>query len=384
MTNVDARLILRHQPPFRFLETVTLLADGKARAEIVAPRTAPLWAAAAERSALAVEFAAQTMGVLIRSQNGGGRTVGMLAGVHSFEWDYFSVPVQSVKVALTGSRGAFHDFKAVFYSDLAIVCGEMCGMIHLAAAGDKPAIAATPIVQHPVDQPLYDITDFRQSVDVIEMDITTRAACPVYAGHFPDAPITPGVLIVDMMIEAAQRGLAVPAGLRRIEDLIFSAPLLPGDSAMLRLKRTSDFEFSASLMRDGKRLARARLVLAPLPVLRQLPLSPQRPIKGSYPMNTIGFSADVAEKIRNVVIFEGLELDELGITLEEIGDDVLLFDAEGLDLDSVDALEVLAGVQREFGVNFPEIDQDFIVNNCSTVGQLARTVTQHLQQKSAA
>jgi len=101
-------------------------------------------------------------------------------------------------------------------------------------------------------------------------------------------------------------------------------------------------------------------------------------------MNITSFSPEVAEKIRNVVIFEGLELEELGIGLDEIGNDVLLFDADGLDLDSVDALEVLAGVQREFGVTFPEIDQEFIENNCSTVGRLAQTVSLQIEQKSAA
>lgn len=50
------------------------------------------------------------------------------------------------------------------------------------------------------------------------------------------------------------------------------------------------------------------------------------------------FSPDIAEKIRNLVIFEGLELEELGIELDDIKDDTLLYDADGLDLDSIDAL----------------------------------------------
>ncbi|SMX26031.1 acyl carrier protein [Pelagimonas phthalicica] len=101
-------------------------------------------------------------------------------------------------------------------------------------------------------------------------------------------------------------------------------------------------------------------------------------------MNTSAFAPEVAEKIRNVVIFEGLELEELGIELEEIELDTMLFEETGLDLDSVDALEVLAGVQREFGVTFPEIDSDFIASNASTVRQLATTVSLHLEASAAA
>ena len=101
-------------------------------------------------------------------------------------------------------------------------------------------------------------------------------------------------------------------------------------------------------------------------------------------MNTFTFNPEVAEKIRKVVIFEGLELEELSIELDEIELDTMLFEETGLDLDSVDALEVLAGVQREFGVTFPEIDNDFIANNASTVRQLAATVTLYLDKSAAA
>jgi acyl carrier protein len=96
------------------------------------------------------------------------------------------------------------------------------------------------------------------------------------------------------------------------------------------------------------------------------------------------FSPDIAEKIRNLVIFEGLELEELGIELDDIKDDTLLYDADGLDLDSIDALEVLAGVQREFGVTFPEIDSDFIADHASTVGKLAASVSLQMNKAVAA
>lgn len=96
------------------------------------------------------------------------------------------------------------------------------------------------------------------------------------------------------------------------------------------------------------------------------------------------FAPEIAEKIRNTVIFEGLELEELGIEVADIKDNTLLYDVDGLDLDSVDALEVLAGVQREFGVVFPEIDSDFITDHASTVGKLAASVSLQLDKAVAA
>ena len=91
-------------------------------------------------------------------------------------------------------------------------------------------------------------------------------------------------------------------------------------------------------------------------------------------MNTCKSSPDVADHIRRKVIYEGLELEELGIDLADITDDVRLFDEDGLNLDSIDALEILAGVQREFGLSLPDADQAFIDEHCATVGRLASMV----------
>lgn len=41
---------------------------------------------------------------------------------------------------------------------------------------------------------------------------------------------------------------------------------------------------------------------------------------------------------------------KLGKTAEEIGDETPLFGPEGLGLDSIDALELVLGLEKEFGV----------------------------------
>lgn len=84
--------------------------------------------------------------------------------------------------------------------------------------------------------------------------------------------------------------------------------------------------------------------------------------------------SEIADRIRTKVIYEGLELNEVGIELADVGDDVHLFDEDGLNLDSIDALEILAGVQREFGLSLSNVDQAFMEEHCATVGRLARMV----------
>lgn len=91
-------------------------------------------------------------------------------------------------------------------------------------------------------------------------------------------------------------------------------------------------------------------------------------------MDTSKSGSVIADHIRRKVIYEGLELEEIGIDLADVTDDVRLFDEDGLNLDSIDALEIVAGVQREFGLSLPNVDQAFIDEHCSTVGRLASMV----------
>ena len=84
--------------------------------------------------------------------------------------------------------------------------------------------------------------------------------------------------------------------------------------------------------------------------------------------------SEIADHIRLKVIYEGLELEDIGIDLADVTDDVRLFDEDGLNLDSIDALEILAGVQREFGLSFPNVDQAFMDEHCATVERLATLV----------
>ena len=93
--------------------------------------------------------------------------------------------------------------------------------------------------------------------------------------------------------------------------------------------------------------------------------------------------SEIADHIRMKVIYEGLELEEIGIDVADITDDVRLFDEDGLNLDSIDALEILAGVQREFGLSFPNVDQAFMEEHCATVGRLAHMVADRFSETGA-
>ena len=94
-----------------------------------------------------------------------------------------------------------------------------------------------------------------------------------FVGHFPGAPIMPGVLIIEMMaqsggimlltIEENHGKLAYLAG---IEKARFRKPVLPGDTLiaeiiMLRTRASMGW-FKASAKVDGKVVCEAELVFA--------------------------------------------------------------------------------------------------------------------------
>lgn len=65
-------------------------------------------------------------------------------------------------------------------------------------------------------------------------------------------------------------------------------------------------------------------------------------------------AANVRARMKRVLV-ESLMLE--GLTPEEIGDDEPLF-GEGLGLDSVDALELVLGIEQEFGVKIGNDEMD--------------------------
>ncbi|HEX5052229.1 MAG TPA: hypothetical protein VFZ65_10685 [Planctomycetota bacterium] len=66
------------------------------------------------------------------------------------------------------------------------------------------------------------------------------AAHATLAGHFPGAPLVPGVLLVDAVRGACERALAQSLSIVEVEDVRFFRPVAPDEAIVLsaRLQRT--------------------------------------------------------------------------------------------------------------------------------------------------
>ena len=91
----------------------------------------------------------------------------------------------------------------------------------------------------------------------------------------------------------------------------------------------------------------------------------------------VGITEELIQDVKQLII-ERLKLEE--IAAEDIDTDAALF-GEGLGLDSIDALELVIGLEKEYGVSIPDAEVG------KKVFQSVRTIAQYIvdnQEKAVA
>ncbi len=93
-----------------------------------------------------------------------------------------------------------------------------------------------------------------------EQSLCIDAAHPALPGHFPGRPLVPGVVMLEQVAQAlrAWRGQR----LARVAEAKFLAPLLPGETAVVRLS-AADARVRFEIRRDDSLLARGLVEGAP-------------------------------------------------------------------------------------------------------------------------
>ena len=99
------------------------------------------------------------------------------------------------------------------------------------------------------------------NADVHRATVRIPASHPALPGHFPGRPIVPGVVLLQCVLDEAERWLGTQLSVRTLPQAKFSAPLLPEQDAELELRRTGN-ELRFSMTRAAQVVTQGLFTLA--------------------------------------------------------------------------------------------------------------------------
>jgi acyl carrier protein len=91
---------------------------------------------------------------------------------------------------------------------------------------------------------------------------------------------------------------------------------------------------------------------------------------------------DMLMWVKNDLIYQRLKLGDMGFTMNDIHNDVPLFDSEGLDLDSVDGLELAVGIEQKWGVKLGKMDDSMAKDHFQSPNTIANFVLELQNNRS--
>ena len=98
--------------------------------------------------------------------------------------------------------------------------------------------------------------------DRLETPLAIPEDHPAYAGHFPGAPVLPGVVLLDAALAAARAHGALATGPFRIANAKFFRFVTPGDALVLRQRVGDDGGVDFEIASAAGRVASGRFVRA--------------------------------------------------------------------------------------------------------------------------
>ena len=122
-----------------------------------------------------------------------------------------------------------------------------------------------------INQRIKQRPPFQMIERVTELEPNVSATEPYFAGHFPDTPIMPGVLLIESAAQLCSLVFAPESVeedklyvLLKVKDFKMLRPVIPGDTLVISVNVTmstkSAFEFACVIKVDGEVRAKGNLL----------------------------------------------------------------------------------------------------------------------------
>lgn len=265
--------LLQHRYPFLFIKKLYAFDNHTAEAKIDFFRILPDWMISLDCSSLPIEFAAQLMGARYRLNQTKALKSGFLSKIEFFSWVKNPEPIASLNVALILSQGDFYSFSAQFFCSSGEICANALATLYISYK-ETYQVRTTSVVtlnlkNNNIPNNSLFLPDKREAKRGKTV-VTVNEQCPIFLGHFPNNPITPGVLLIDIMISTALELKDCDDmhkwQLASIWDAVFQSPIFPGDRLVIKVKEEQKNNFFASIFNNNeKRCARAKFSMKNTP-----------------------------------------------------------------------------------------------------------------------
>ena len=112
---------------------------------------------------------------------------------------------------------------------------------------------------------LYTLQSTDKNVENYVCMIKLNPDHPVYQGHFPDFPVTPGVCMMQMLRECVSSVLGTPLRYQHVNTCKFLAVVNPHQESNLELSFsvTGTYNLQATLLSGGEAVLKLKATLTP-------------------------------------------------------------------------------------------------------------------------
>ena len=198
--------ILRHRPPFLFVDKFAVVEDG-----VIADIPPALWEACGDiglnnSAIIMAEMSAQLFGCLCRLDADGPKRPGYLLALQNINLAQNHLPT-SLKVARVSTDKFIHRYSAQAMAGSEVIdqfTGDLAMPEKTATETSEKATSVSSDCGGP--GPFWTAEMLSKSEALCEFAVRFNPGHLIFQGHFPEEPIVPGIVLCDIICDLIKAG----------------------------------------------------------------------------------------------------------------------------------------------------------------------------------